>query len=116
MNGGPGNDFMRGGNGNDFLNQTTGNAIGFGGDGDDTMRAGNDSDTFYGGAGVDLMDYLFDGSGVTVSLSTGTATAAFGNDVIGADVEGATGTAFADTMYGRFDDNLFRGNHNTRPD
>ena len=71
-----------------------------------TGMAGND--VVDGGAGLDVVDYAFDPSAVTVNLGTGTATDGFGDTDSFSNVEGVEGSAFADTLIGGADDSFER--------
>jgi Ca2+-binding RTX toxin-like protein len=97
--------------GSGFIDQLTGSAgdnILSGGGGNDTLngRAGND--TLIGGAGTDTASYANASGGVTVSLTSGTATGADGNDTL-ATIENVIGSAFADTLTGDSSANLLSG-------
>jgi len=61
-----------------------------------------------GGSVNDTADYLNTAGGVTVDLSTGTATGAAGNDTL-SGIENVRGSAFGDTLAGDAGANLFWG-------
>ncbi|MBY0322259.1 MAG: VCBS domain-containing protein [Reyranella sp.] len=117
FNGNGGNDQLFGGGGNDSL---------FGGGGNDTLKgeAGNDylrgesgNDTIDGGADTDTVDYTDNGfdplgpstQGVTVNLSTGTATDNWGGTDTLIGIENANGSNFADTITGDNNSNSLSG-------
>ncbi len=117
FNGNGGNDTLAGGGGNDSL---------FGGGGNDTLKgeAGNDylrgesgNDTIDGGADTDTVDYTDNGfdplgpstQGVTVNLSTGTATDNWGGTDTLIGIENANGSNFADTITGDNNNNSLSG-------
>jgi Ca2+-binding RTX toxin-like protein len=114
VSGGPGDDTLRGGPGHDRLEGDAGNDTELGGSGNDTFREGpiaNGSDTMTGGPGKDTVDYGRRSAGVTATLGSG------GNDdgeageadVIGGDVENATGGSGDDTLVGTPGRNMLRG-------
>lgn len=72
-----------------------------GGAGDDTIRGADGNDTIDGGAGTDTLDYSAAASGVTVNLTTGTASndGDGGSDTL-SNLENVIGSAFADTITG----------------
>ncbi|MDF1721672.1 MAG: hypothetical protein P1U65_13430 [Minwuia sp.] len=115
------NDTLIGGGGNDTLNGGSGGADDlFGGDGNDTivggggggtidLGAGDDSvqgdagdDTIDGGDGFDAIAYDNEagGLGVTVDLSTGTATDTFGDQDQLTSIERVVGSAQNDDIFG----------------
>jgi len=67
--------------------------------GDDTLTGRDGDDTLDGGAGSDLADYSAVSGAVEVDLSTGTASGPGGTDTL-IDIEGVTGSGFADTLTG----------------
>jgi Ca2+-binding RTX toxin-like protein len=81
-----------------------------GGDGDDTIEGGADNDLMGGGAGWgDTLSYASSTAGVTVNLSTGTASGSeTGNDVFG-EFEHIIGGAGGDTLIGDDWDNFITG-------
>ncbi|MGE0332005.1 MAG: hypothetical protein AB7P37_15105, partial [Ramlibacter sp.] len=103
--GGNGNDVLsnfeaiRGGSGADTL---TGDANG------NYLRGGLGADTLDGGDGFDTVDYLSASGGVTVSLSTNTASGADGADVLG-NFEAIRGSNNADTLDGDTGNNNLLG-------
>lgn len=94
-----GDDTLYGGNGGDFLQ---------GGGGNDTIDGGMlfDYAVFARAFDFDTADYFNNGMGTTgavINLATGTATIASGPNAgidILINIEGASGTQFADTFYG----------------
>ena len=87
--------------------------------GDDTLSGGAGDDTLDGGAGSDTASYADAASGVTVSLAEqGSAhdTGGAGSDTL-SSIENLRGSAFADTLTGDVNDNVFTGgNGNDRID
>ena len=75
-----------------------------GGLGDDTIEGGSANDT---GRGFDFVDYSRALGGVTVSLQSGTASGADGNDVI-SGIEGVLGSPHNDTIQGNDADNFLQ--------
>jgi Ca2+-binding RTX toxin-like protein len=83
--------------------------------GDDTFQTFGGVDTVTGGAGVDTVDYSRDyrlggSSGVTVDLSTNSATDGLGDKDILNEIENVVGTQFADSLTGNASANLLIGN------
>jgi Ca2+-binding RTX toxin-like protein len=70
----------------------------FGERGDDTLEGGGGDDHLRGGLGTDTVGYANASSGVTVNLSTKTATGE-GTDTI-EELENVTGSSFGDTLTG----------------
>lgn len=96
-----GSDLVRGQGGNDRLS---------GGDGGDVLDGGTGNDRLDGGAGIDLATFAAASGAVTVNLSGSTDTARRGSEtdtLLG--VEGAIGSASADTFRGDGAANLFQG-------
>ena len=79
----------------------------FGGDGNDLLYGGPGDDFLYGGAGFDLADYRNVLGAVLVDLRTGIATGE-GTDVL-SSIEGAVGSASADTLTGGDGNDFFIG-------
>ncbi|MGL4965434.1 MAG: beta strand repeat-containing protein [Inquilinus sp.] len=95
----PDNDTMNGWGGADILS---------GDDGDDTLTGGTGADTLSGGAGIDALRYNLSSAGVTVNLTTLTASGGDAQgDVIVDAFEYIFGTDFADTLTGSAVDNQF---------
>ncbi len=132
--GAAGNDTLTGGSGNDKLVGGDGDDVMTGGAGDDTCwgEAGNDtfrgeagasgSDFYFGGDGVDLMDYSARSRPLIVVMdATWTGTYPFGsasgtpsgesgeNDLVGADVENLYGGSGNDTLTGNALPNRLEG-------
>jgi ABC-type transport system substrate-binding protein len=97
--GNAGDDTIVGGSGNEFLFGNGGNDVINGGDGDDFLAPGAGNDTLNGGAGFDKAAYWDAGGPITVSLVTNTSTGD-GTDSL-ADLEGAHGGNYDDTLTGR---------------
>ncbi len=86
---GAGSDSLTGGSGADTLTAGTG---------DDTVQGGAGADSLSGGDGTDWLDYSGSSAGVTVDLSTNTAS---GGDATGDTISGfenLTGSGFDDTL------------------
>lgn len=86
---GAGSDSLTGGSGADTLTAGTG---------DDTVQGGAGADSLSGGDGTDTLDYSGSSAGVTVDLSTNTAS---GGDAAGDTISGfenLTGSGFDDTL------------------
>jgi Ca2+-binding RTX toxin-like protein len=74
----------------------------------DNILTGNSGDnTLDGSSGTDTVSYAEAGSGVTVNLSTGTATGD-GTDTL-SNIENATGSDYADTLTGSTGNNVLDG-------
>ncbi|MBW8727056.1 MAG: calcium-binding protein [Inquilinus limosus] len=93
----------------DFLGGTSVANTLIGGDGNDTLRGAGGGDTLSGGNGSDMVDYFTSASGVTVDLSTQTAS---GGDATGdtlSSFESIRGSEFADNLTGSTGANLISG-------
>ncbi|WP_416900382.1 MAG: hypothetical protein ACMVY4_00765 [Minwuia sp.] len=109
VTGGAGSDLLIGGNGNDQLDGGADNDSVLGGNDSDTLDGGDGDDTLFGDAGADLIrggagddftSYENDTAAVSVDLENGTATDGSGSiDTLEA-IEGAIGSAFADSLSG----------------
>lgn len=96
-----GADSIRGGGGVDTLIGGDGDDLLFGGPGDDRALDGEaGADTIDGGAGLDIARYDFHPSAVFVDLAAGEARDGFGDTDTLINMEGATGSAFDDTLLG----------------
>ncbi len=102
-----GDDVIEGLGGSDELVGGDGNDIVRGGDGDDEVRGGLGDDHLDGGAGNDVLSFEGATGGVYVNFRAGTATGQ-GNDTF-VNIERVNGTAFADVITGREEDNWFDG-------
>ncbi len=109
LNGGTGDDTLDGGKGEDTLNGDDGNDTLSGGDkkdvlnggtGNDTLEGGKDSDTLDGGAGTDTASYSGSSAGVTVNLSTGSASGGDANGDTLTSIENLIGSSQGDTLTG----------------
>ncbi|MFM1990693.1 MAG: hypothetical protein RJA99_3650, partial [Pseudomonadota bacterium] len=100
--------------GTSFADTLRGNAadnVITGGDGDDVIEGRVGADTLIGGNGVDTVDYTTSTTGVTVDLAVATAQTSTGDasgDVLGG-FESASGSAFADTLFGDAGNNVLMG-------
>ena len=91
-------DVIQGGAGHDTLDGWTGN---------DTLVGGGGNDVLIGAAGIDTVDYSTHGSGVTASLTAGTATGAGSDSFF--EVEKLIGTEHDDTLTGNGVKNTLNG-------
>ncbi len=76
---------------------------------DDFLDGGAGADTLDGGAGTDTVQFGSDTSGVTVNLTSGTATDGGGSVDTLSNIENVIGTAFADTLTGNSGANSLNG-------
>jgi Ca2+-binding RTX toxin-like protein len=97
LSGGGGSDGLYGGAGNDTLN---------GDDGDDFLNGGLGADKIDGGAGIDRADYVGAAAGVTVNLTSGTAS---DGDIL-TGIENLYGSVLNDVLYGSAAANVLYGN------
>lgn len=109
-----GNDILHGGGNTDTLYGGTGNDVLNGSGGNDNLYGGAGDDTLNGGSGTDTISYANDISeggtqGVTVNLTTGTATDGFGNTDTLTSIENVTGSAYGDTLVGTSANNVLIG-------
>lgn len=109
MSGGGGADHIHGGDGADTIDGEAGNDQLYGGADDDTITGGTGDDEMDGGDGTDTADYSTDGAGVTVNLTTGTATDGNTDDDTLRNFENVTGSAYADTLTGDSGSNVIDG-------
>ncbi|WP_298158119.1 DUF4214 domain-containing protein [Brevundimonas sp.] len=109
LNGLGGNDVLSGLGGNDRLDGGSGDDNISGGDGDDILTGGLGNDTLNGGNGVDQVSYAAAGAGVTVNLTSGTASGGAGADTL-TGVEWVVGSTFADTITGSAGNDRLDGN------
>jgi Ca2+-binding RTX toxin-like protein len=96
--------------GSPFADTLAGDGLGntlVGGEGDDRLSGRLGNDTLGGGGGVDIASYSDASGGVTVNLSTGTATGA-GTDGL-SSIESAVGSPFGDVLTGDAGDNALSG-------
>lgn len=102
-----GNDTISGGLGDDTI---------YGGMGDDTIAGNAGNDFLVGGdsvgvfAGWDTVDYTSDTAGVTVNLTTGTATDGSGGSDTLSGFSRVLGSNYADTLTGNIGADDLRGN------
>jgi Ca2+-binding RTX toxin-like protein len=97
LSGGDGADWLLGGGGNDLLNGDAGN---------DVLRGDAGADKINGGAGIDRADYTTSTVGVTVNLTSGTAS---DGDIL-TGIENLYGSALNDVLYGNAGANVLYGN------
>ncbi len=100
VNGLGGDDYIFGGDDSDQLFGGSGNDQLFGEAGFDRLVGGEGNDTLNGGEDEDRVDYVDDPAGVTVNLSTGTATDGWGNTDTLISIEGVSAGDFDDTITG----------------
>ena len=93
------NNTLTGRDGNDTIDGGLGNDVIFGGLGDDALD---------GGGGADRVSYQSATGGVTVDMSSGTATGADGNDTL-MNIEQVFGSAFNDLFVGSTGNDQFFG-------
>ena len=103
-----GNDVICGGNGNDVIRGLGGNDRLLGGDGTDELQGGAGTDVIDGGAGTDVIVHADATSRVVVDLVGATARVGNSVDTLIA-IEDATGTRFADVLWGDGGANRLRG-------
>jgi Ca2+-binding RTX toxin-like protein len=96
LSGGDGSDGLYGGAGIDTLNGDGGN---------DFLNGGLGADFIYGGAGTDRAEYTGASAGVTVNLTSGTAS---DGDVL-SGIEDLYGSSFNDVLYGSAGANVLYG-------
>jgi len=103
-------DNITGDSGDNVITALGGDDTISGGDGNDTLIGGSGNDTLDGGAGSDTADYELAGAGVTVNLSTGSASndGDGGSDTL-SNIENVTGSAYADTITGDSSANILSG-------
>jgi Ca2+-binding RTX toxin-like protein len=76
--------------------------------GNDMLEGGLGNDTLDGGGGVDTATYAHASGGVTVNLSSGTASGADGNDTL-SNIENLAGSEFNDILTGSTGANVIDG-------
>ena len=104
-----GNDTLSGLAGNDTLDGGTGDDVLNGGDGDDFLIGGLGNDALNGGSGFDQASYAGATSGVTVNLTSGSATGGAGSDTL-TSIEWIIGSSFADVITGSAGNDRLDGN------
>lgn len=112
LNGALGDDTVDGGSGDDRLDGGTGYDSLIGGDGDDHLQGGAGNDILDGGNNgpfVDQAVYSDSPTGVSVDLAAGTASDGWGGIDTLINIEGVTGSQFADTLRGDAGHNWFTG-------
>jgi Ca2+-binding RTX toxin-like protein len=112
ITGGSGRDSFFGGAGNDTLLGSGGADSLSGGEGDDRLDGGGGADTLLGGGGVDRLTYNNDSVGVTIDLSTNSASGV-GSEAAGDVISGfeaVSGGTGADNLSGDGGANTLTGN------
>lgn len=120
ISGGAGADILHGGNGNDVLVGDASEVVRDtlveemkGGDGGDSLIAGQRAERMDGGDHltdlVDVVDYNFSTTGVTVNLLTGRGANGFAAGDTYTGIEAVIGSRFADTITGDDLDNVLIG-------
>lgn len=104
-----GDDVLIGGDGNDYLAGGVGNDQLYGGNGSDILYPEDGADLVDGGPDVDIVSYLYSGSGLVADLVnfTDNTGAAAGDSYF--NVEYLTGTAFDDSLRGDAGANVLDG-------
>ncbi len=108
-------NLLKGNGGNDIIYGKANNDLLYGGDGNDTfMEEGlgpNGADSFYGNAGIDLVDYSSRTGALTVTINSALASSGESNekDRILSDVENIKGGSANDTITGNYGDNTIWG-------
>lgn len=110
LSGGGSADYLSGGSGNDYLHGGSGNDVMVGGSGNDTLVGGVGADALYGGIGTDFASYTDAGSGVTASLENQEINTGDAKGDIFSSIEGLSGSAHADRLYGDHRNNVLYGN------
>jgi len=110
IDGGDGNDALYGYDGNDTISDGAGSDAVYGGDGNDTVLAdgSNERDSYYGGNGVDVVDYSQATGAIEIDLNSGQVRGAAGHDHV-YDFEDVVGTGYADVIEGSSGDNHIDG-------
>jgi len=109
LKGGAGADTIIGGDGNDTVNGGNGADTLSGGNGNDFLFGGAGSDLLVGGAGNDRAMYSSAASGVTVNLSTGTASDGDGGTDTLSGIERVDGSSNNDLLIGDSGENTLVG-------
>lgn len=107
ISGSPSDDTILGLGGNDQLNGLDGNDSLSGGMGDDSLFGGPGDDTLDGGTGNDWASYGITNRAITANLSTGEATGAGKDTLIG--IENIEGSSSIDHLTGDAQANWLRG-------
>jgi Ca2+-binding RTX toxin-like protein len=119
LTGGLGNDSLNGGAGDDNLYAGTGDDIVSAGDGNDLIVGGDGAgnDKYDGGTGIDTVKYTSARAGISVNLTSGTATslssatpdsAGIGSDTL-SGIENVIGGNYADAIVGSSAANVLEG-------
>ncbi|WP_395681144.1 hypothetical protein [Inquilinus sp.] len=82
----------------------------YGDEGNDSLIGGVGGDTLSGGDGIDTVNYSTSAAGVAVTLGGAASGGDAAGDIIIADVENLSGSAYADTLIGNAMANELRGN------
>ena len=102
-------DTLEGLAGADTLRGLSGNDTLLGGEGDDLLNGGSGADSLDGGDGVDTALYSGSNRGVTVNLSTGTASGGHAQGDSFFSIENIFGSRLADALTGTEGENRLRG-------
>lgn len=98
------------GSGNDILrNSSNTNVSIFGMEGNDTIYASSGTEVLDGGTGIDTLNYSNSNTGVSVNLSTNTASGGYAQNDIILNFENIVGTSQDDILTGNNSDNIFWG-------
>lgn len=76
---------------------------------DNVITGGGGNNALDGGGGVNTLDYSHDPAGVTVDLSSGTATNGHGGTDTFSNFQNVVGSAYGDTITGDSNDNVLSG-------
>ena len=98
ITGDAGNNLLRSGDGDDSI---------AGGDGNDWIMGQDGADTLDGGDGTDWLDYIWDTEGVTVDLSTNSASGGEAQGDVISNFEHIRGGSAADNLTGDANNNSF---------
>ena len=99
---GSGDDILRGGDGDDTLQSIEGSDQYFGNAGDDIIAVGLDKVKVDGGAGLDVVAFLYNDTAITVDLSLATGKVVGGAAALDTltSIEGVWGSQYDDTLTG----------------
>ncbi len=109
LTGSAGSNVIDGGNANDVLSGFKGDDFVYGGEGNDSLTGGRGEDYIDGGEGSDMLRYISSTEGVSVNLTTGTASGgeAEGDTVL--NIERLWGSAHNDNFVGNAENNKIFG-------
>jgi Ca2+-binding RTX toxin-like protein len=109
VNGGGGNDDLQGGNDNDTVTGGEGGDFIDGDAGDDNLSGNQGNDDINGGDGIDTVNYAGTTVGVSINLTTGTASSSTtGTDTL-EEIENVVTGSGTDNITGNSEDNTLNG-------